>query len=273
MNESCKYLGATLIPGYKLAERLQPGITSLYDPSALVPPHPPPVLMRRHRVVRPRWDDRLYPSLHEQRSHRVGIISSISNQSMWLTSLPFARLHSHARKCCLDQLHLRRGSLLQVYSERSTRAIGQYHKLCSLAAFSLPDQRAPFLARMNMPSMKHSSQRTFCRSESWLRKALQRFNSTSLSAHSLRRRWTELFEPYLSGNSLQGAPVHRIQRMPSKHLRSSRGGRPPFRDRFRFGKCCLMSSHCLSVTERQAIGLLLSLVNYSSVSSCQPVLG
>src|SRR5205085_11911305 len=125
-----------------------------------------------------------------------------------------------------DQLHLRRGSLLQVYSERSTRAIGQYHKLCSLAAFSLPDQRAPFLARMNIPSMKHSSQRTFCWSESWLRKARQRLSSTSLSVHSLRRRWTALLEPYRSGNSLQGAPVHRIQSMPSKHLRSSMGGRP-----------------------------------------------
>jgi hypothetical protein len=160
-----------------------------------------------------------------------------------------------------------------VYSERSTRAIGQYHKLCSLAAFSLPDQWAPFLARMNMPSIKHSSQRTFCRSDSWFKKARQRFRSTSVSAHSFKRRWTELFEPYLSGNSLQGAPVQRIQRMPSKHLRSSSGGRPPLRDRLRLGKCCFMSSHCLSETERQAIGLLLSLVNYSSVSSCQPVLG
>lgn len=273
MNESCKYLGVAFVSRYKLAKRLQPRVTSLYDPSALVPSHLPPVLMRGYPVVRPRWYDRLYTSLYKQRSHRVGVVSSISNQALRLTSLPFASLYLYARKRCLDQFHLRRGSLLQMYSERSTRAIGQYHKLCSLAAFSLPDQRTPFLARINIPSMKHSSQRTFCWSDNWLRKARQSFNSTSVSAHSLRRRWTELFEPYLSGNSLQGAPVHRIQSIPSKHLRSSSGGRPPFLDRFRFGKCCMMSSHCLSVTERQAIGFLPSLVNYSSVSICQPVLG
>ena len=273
MNESRKYPGTPFVSRYEFAKGLQPRVTSLYDPSALVPPHLPPVLMRRHRVVRPRWYDRLYASLYEQRSHGIAVVSSVANKPMRFTSLARACLNFDVIKRSLDQLHLRRGSLLQVYSERSTRAIGQYHKLCSLAAFSLPDQRAPFLARMNMPSMKHSSQRTFCWSDSWLRKARQRFNSTSASAHSLRRRWTELFEPYLSGNSLHGAPVHRIQRMPSKHLRSSSGGRPPFRGRFRFGKCCLMSSHCLSETERQAIGVLLSLVNYSSVCICQPVLG
>src|SRR5581483_1211510 len=176
-----------------------------------------------------------------------------------------------AVECRFDELHLRRGSLLQVYSERSTRAIGQYHKLCSLAAFSLPDQWAPLFARMNMPSIKHSSQRTFWRSESWLRKARQRFSSTSLSAHSCRRRWTALLEPYRSGNSLQGAPVQRIQRMPSKHWRSSSGGRPPLREGLRLGKCGLMASHCLSVTARQAIGVLLDLVSYGIGITCQPV--
>jgi hypothetical protein len=35
----------------------------------------------------------------------------------------------------------------------------------------------------------------------------------------------------------------------------------------------LMSSHCLSETDRQAIGYLHDLVNYSSAFTCQPVLG
>ena len=273
MNQSGENLLRPLVANYHPAEGLQPRITPLYDPSPLVPSHLPPVLMRSYCVIGASRYDWLNPALHQQRSHRVGVISSIPDQSLRLPSLSLARLHFDTVERRLDELDLRRGSLLQVYSERSTRAIGQYHKLCSLAAFSLPDQRTPFLARMNMPSMKHSSQRTFCRSDNWLRKARHRFSSTSVLAHSCKRRWTELFEPYLSGNSLQGAPVHRIQSMPSKHLRSSRGGRPPLRERLRLGKCCLMSSHCLSETERQAIGFLPSLVNYSSVSSCQPVLG
>ena len=273
MNKSGKNLLRPLVANYHPAEGLQPRITPLYYPSPLVASHLPPILMRGNTVIAPGRYYRLNPSLHQQRPNRVAVISSIANQSLRLAPLTFAYFYFDACKRRFDELDLRRGSLLQVYSERSTRAIGQYHKLCSLAAFSLPDQRTPFLARMNMPSMKHSSQRTFCWSDNWLRKARHRFSSTSVSAHSFKRRWTELFEPYLSGNSLQGAPVHKIHKMPSKHLRSSSGGRPPLRDRLRLGKCCFMSSHCLSETERQAIGLLPSLVNYSSVSNCQPVLG
>jgi hypothetical protein len=97
-----------------------------------------------------------------------------------------------------------------VYSERSTRAIGQCHELCSLASFRLPDQRIPFVALMNMPSMTHASQRTFCRSSSWSSSARHLFKRTSDAAHAVSRRCMVLFEPYLSGNALQGAPVHSI---------------------------------------------------------------
>ena len=271
MNKSSKYFLRPLVSHYESAKGLQPTVASFYYPSSFIPSHLSSILMRSNLVVAASRYDWLYASLHEQRSNSVAIISTVSDQPLRFAAFALAGLHFHTGKCRFDKLHFRRGSRLQVYSERSTRAIGQYHKLCSLAAFSLPDQRTPFLARMNMPSMKHSSQRTFCWSESWFKKARQRFSSTSVSAHSARRRWTALFEPYLSGNSLHGAPVHRIHRMPSKHLRSSRGGRPPFRERFRFGKCCLMDSHCLSETARQAMDYLLDLVSYSTDFSCQPV--
>jgi hypothetical protein len=61
---------------------------------------------------------------------------------------------------------------------------------------------------------------------------------------------------YLRGNSLQGAPVQRIQRMPSKHFRASIGGRPP-RSLARWaGRCSARRAHCTSVTFRHAIGVL-----------------
>jgi hypothetical protein len=41
---------------------------------------------------------------------------------------------------------------------------GQYHALCSLAFLRLPDQRTPFLAVLNMPSMRHASHVTSLRS-------------------------------------------------------------------------------------------------------------
>ena len=271
MNQGSKYFLRPLISHYESAKRLQPTVASFYYPSPLIPSHLSSILMRRHSVVAASRYDWLYASLHKQRPNTVAVISSVSDQPLRFAAFAIAGLHFDAGKRRFDKLHLRRGSLLQVYSERSTRAIGQYHKLCSLAAFSLPDQRTPFLARMNMPSMKHSSQRTFCWSDNWFKKARQRFSSTSLSAHSARRRWTALFEPYLLGNSLHGAPVQRIHRIPSKHLRSSRGGRPPRRERFRLGKCCLMDSHCLSETARQAMDYLLDSVSYSTGFSCQPV--
>ena len=271
MNKSSKDLLRPLAANNHPAEGLQPTVAPLDDPSPFVPSHLAPILVRRDSVIAARRDNRLDVVLHQQCSHRVAVISPIPDQPLRLTPFASADLNFSAVERRFNELHLRRGSLLQVYSEPSTRAIGQYHKLCSLAAFSLSDQRTPFFARINIPSMKHSFQRTFCWSDSWSRNARQRFRSSSLSAHSLRRRWSALFEPYLSRSSLQGAPIHRIHRMPSKHLRSSSGGRPPLRERLRVGKCSLMDCPCLSVTARQAMDYLLDLVSYSTGSGCQPV--
>jgi hypothetical protein len=93
------------------------------------------------------------------------------------------------------------------------------------------------------------------------------------SAQRHRRRCTVLFEPYRSGNSLHGAPVQRIHKIPSKHWRSPAGGRPPLRERFRLGRCGSIAFHCLSVTRRQAIGFLLGSEEYSISTPCQQVLG
>ena len=276
MNKRLKVLDRTLISHNQSAEVLQPGVGSLNYPSALVPPQPAPVLMGSHFVVLPLGDDWLDLSLHQKRSRRVRVIPSIPYQPLRLMRTPplaSPSFHLNTVECSFKEFDFRRGSLLHAYSERSTLAICQYHKLCPLAAFGLTHTVAPFLAATNMPSTKHSFHLIFLSSFNWSRKARHKFKRTPLSAHSLNRRWTADFEPYFPGNSLQGAPAHKIQRMPSKHLRSSSGGRPPFRERLRLGKCCFMSSHCLSLTARQAIGYLHDLVTYSSAFACQPVLG
>ena len=182
-------------------------------------------------------------------------------------------LYFDAVERLFQEFDLGRESRLQVYSERSTRAIGQYHKLRSLAALGFTDFGPPFFAVTNRPSMKHSFHRTFCRSLSWSKKARHKFSSTPLSAHPLKRRWTVLLEPYRSGNSLQGAPVQRIHKMPSKQLRSETGGRLPLGLVDRLGSCAAMSFHCLSVTARQVIGILSDLIRCCSQTICHPVLG
>jgi hypothetical protein len=171
----------------------------------------------------------------------------------------------------LQALDLRGGLRLPGCSEWSPRAIGQYHERYSLASFRLPDRRTPFSAVMNMPSMKHASKHTFFRSSNWSRKARHMSSRTPDSAHPVSLRWTTLFKPYRAGSSLQGAPIHNIQRMPSQHWQSSACGRPPFLRVGRWGNCSRMRAHWSSVTARQANGHLRDLVSYRNQATCQLV--
>src|SRR5215213_561859 len=274
MNHCFKVLNLALVADNQAPKVLQPRVSPLDDPSALVSSQLSPVLMRRHSIVPPSRDDRFDLPLDQQRSRRITVIAAICDQPlrlMWATPLTSAPFHLDAVERAFEEFDLCRGSRLHAYSERSTLAICQYHKLCPLAAFGLAHTEAPFFAVTNMPSTKHSFQRILRESLSWSRKARHKFKRTPLSAHSERRRWTADFEPYLSGNSLHGAPVQRIQRMPSKHWRSLSGGRPPRLSGLRLGSWASINFHCLSVTARQAIEYLHDLVSYRIKTTCQPV--
>jgi hypothetical protein len=143
-----------------------------------------------------------------------------------------------------------------VCSQRSTRAIDQKHPLRTFPSLRLPDLEPPFFAGAKLPSAKHSSQRSFSRSFKSARKARHRLSSVPSSSQVKRRRQQVVGLPYLPGSSLQGAPVHRIQRMPSKHFRSSARGRPPRGLGGWAGRCSLRHAHCTSVSLRHAIGNL-----------------
>jgi hypothetical protein len=119
------------------------------------------------------------------------------------------------------------------------------------------------LAGMKLPSAKHSSQRNFCWSLSWARKARPSFRSTPVSSHRLSRRQQVLGLPYRRGSSLHCAPVQRIQRMPSRQRRSSMRGRPPRGDTFGWGRWTWIASHCCFVSPRHAMFGLLLLLGYS----------
>lgn len=273
MNESNKDCGQIFIADDQPSEGLQPRVGALDNPTMPVAPQLAPILMSRDLVIRASWNDGFNMPFDQQGPNLVTIIAAVGDQPLRLSQPRTTSANGNAVQGRFHQFHFRRGSRRHVYSERSTRAIGQYHKLCSLASFSFPDQRTPFFAVMNIPSIKHSSQRTFWRSLSWLRNARHKFNNTPLSAQACKRRWTVLLDPYWAGNSLHGAPVHRIHRMPSKHFRSLTAGRPPFRLTARLGKWGSIACHCLSVTCRQVITALLDLASYSFFTACQAVLG
>ena len=274
MNQRFKVLKIALVAGHQTPEVLQPRVRSLNNPASFVAPEFPPVLVRRRRVVPPFRDDRLDLPLYEQSARPITIVATICNQTLglvWATAGTPAALHLDAVECPFEEFHFRRGRLLHAYSERSALAICQYHTRRPLAACGLAHPVAPFFATTNMPSTQHSFQRILRASFSWSRKARHKCKRTPLAAHAERRRWTALLEPYRAGSSLHGAPVHSTHRIPSKHWRSLRRGRPPRLSGLRSESCASINFHCVSVTARQAIGHLRDLVSYRIITACQPV--
>ena len=232
------------------AEVLQPRIGSFDNPTTFVSAQFSSVLICRPGIVGTLRNNRIDLSLVQKRTHCIGVVASVTNQ-------PFRCPTADRIQRRLQQLHFRWRRRVQVKSDRSTLAINQYHKLCSLPALCFSDAEPPFLAEANVPSTKHSFQRICCRSERSATNACQIFSRVPSSVHFRRRRYTLLEWPYRSGNSLQGAPVQRIQRTPSKHFRSSVGGRPPLRSFLRHGflrtgSCFATSAHWASDNCRQA---------------------
>src|SRR5215510_13993942 len=231
----------------KAAEVAEPREGTFNDPAPPIASQAAAVLVGGLRVVRPRRNDGLNVPPLQETANGVVVVPAVADQAL---GLPADRL---TRERLLEERDLRRGRRVQVCSQRSTRAIDQYHPLGPLAALGFADFGAPFLAGAKLPSMKHSSQRIFWRSLSWLRKARHSVRSTPLSSHCRSRRQHVVELPYRDGSSLQGAPVHRIQRMPSKQRRGSARGRPPRRWRFSRGSCGRIRSHCASVRARHSM--------------------
>jgi hypothetical protein len=246
----------SFIPHNQAAEKPKPGEGAFHNPPPAIAAQLPTVLMGRSLVVPASGDEGLNAPPGQAGAQRVTIIAPIRNQAVGsLARSP--RLPWPADGDCLEGLFeqgdFRRGRRLQVCSQRSTRAIDQNQPLRPLAPLGLADFRSPFFAGMKLPSAKHSSQRSFCWSLSWARKARHSLSSTPVSSHCLSRRQQVLALPYRRGSSLHWAPVQRIHRMPSKQRRSSTRGRPPRGDALGCGRWRRMVSQCCLVSLRHAM--------------------
>ena len=229
----------------------QPGKRSLHNPAVTVAAQLATILMGRVRMVLGGRDDRVDPPLGQPRSQSVTVVAAVQDQPIWLRPRP-ARLmrspHLNRVDRLLEEPDLARTGRVQVCFQRSTLAIDQKHPLGALALLGLADSGAPFFAGAKLPSPKHSSQRTFSASFNSARKARHSASSVPFSSHSRSRRQQVVGLLYLRGSTFHCAPVHRIHRMPSKHLRSSAGGRPPSGFRLRRGKCGAIRAHCASLS-------------------------
>ena len=187
----------------------------------------------------------------QPRAQPVAVVPTIQHQTVGFrprAPRPMRTSHLDRGDRLLEKLDLARTGRVQVCSQRSTRAIDQKHPLRTLALLGLSDSGAPFFAGAKLPSPKHSSQRTFLASFSSARNARHSASRVPSSSPWCSRLQHVVELPYVRGRAFHGAPVHRIHRMPSKHLRGSAGGRPPRGFRLRRGSCGAIPAHGASLS-------------------------
>jgi hypothetical protein len=190
-------------------------------------------------------------------SQRVAVISFVGNQSLRFfsrTASTFA-WHSNVVYRFFEELNLRRGRRVQVVSKRNTLAVDHHHPLRALAPLGLTNTFTPFFAGAKLPSTNASDQSNWPFSSSSERKARHASSQISCSSQSLSLRQQVEGLGYRFGKSAQGAPVLRIHRMPSKTLRLSAQGLPPFLLDFGFGKNFSIFFHCSFVNFHRSLAI------------------
>ena len=233
-----------------------PGNRSFDFPASLVSAELSTVLRRLANASASVRADQIPALFDKTFTKRIAVIAAISNQGRDLSFMPWYGL-----QCFFNQRHFRRRRAGDGTCQRNSRAISHHHPLCTLSTFGFSDLGTPFFAGAKLPSTNTSCQSKWPRSSSSSINACHISTKTPASSHSCNRRQHVLADGYLSGRSLQRAPLLHTHSMPSKHSRSFAGGRPPRGDRTRSGMNFLTRSHCSSVSKRPftAIEKLLSM--------------
>jgi len=207
----------------------QPGESSLDYISSPVAIPESIVLSVDVSMILPMRRKKGHASLSEALSVGITVVGLISDHSLgsclwsaWSSFWDPDVLHDS-----LQELDLSRRGRRGMASQRNTLAVDHHHVLRSLAPLGFSDCRAPFFAGMKVASTKDSSQSKMPASSNSERKARHISLKTPASCQSLRRRQHVDDDGYSEGRSCHLAPVLRIQRIPSRHSRSSAGGRPP----------------------------------------------
>jgi hypothetical protein len=140
-----------------------------------------------------------------------------------------------------------RASTGHVHRDRKTKAVCHCHELRTFAPLGLSHVEAPFFARINVPSMKHSVKSRWPRSRKSSAKARRTFAIVPSLTHCWNRLWHVWYGGYRSGMSCHGAPVRNIHKMPLNTALVSFQGRPRPSGRFgSFGSKGSITIHCSS---------------------------
>jgi hypothetical protein len=244
----------------------QPGERPLNLPSPPIPSQLATVMITPTFIVTAVRANQFDAATRQSLSIRIAVIRLVGDDASGLFSRSASAIPRHGDLIYrfFEQRDFRRGCRVQVVSQRNTLAVDHHHPLRSLAAFGRSDASAPFFAGAKLPSAKASDQSSWPRPSSSERNARHASNQTSCSSHCLSRRQQVEGLGYRLGKSAHGAPVRRIQRMPSNTRRLSAHGRPPFRDFLGFGSKTSSFFHCSSVNfcRSLAIEKLLSMAVY-----------
>jgi hypothetical protein len=194
-------------------------------------------------------------------SQRIAVIALVGNQP---AGIPFGPASARTRDGDIgygffEQRDFARGRTVQVVSQRNTLAVDHHHPLRSLAAFGRSDAVAPFLAGAKLPSAKASDQSNWPCLSNWARNARQASSQISCSSQSRSRLQQVEGLGKCLGKSAHGAPVRKIQRIPSKTLRLSAHGLPPRLDGLGFGSKGSIFCHWASVSFQRTLLILDSL--------------
>ena len=248
----------TIPADYQSAIISEPRKSSLNFPPACIPPELTAIMIFLLFVITPVWANQVNSSTTQTLTKRVTVVSFISNQSVRLfpRTAPAFAWHRDVIQCFLDEFDFARGRRVQVVSKRNTLAVDHHHPLRALAPLGLTDAFAPFFAGAKLPSTNASDQSSWPFSSSSERNALHALSQRSCSSQSLSLRQQVEGLGYCFGRSAQGAPVRRIQRIPSKTLRLSAQGLPPFLLGFGFGKNFSIFFHCSCVNFHRSLAII-----------------
>lgn len=248
--KKCTIYRNIAIPAHNQAAGIrQPGKGSLHCPTSFVTPQFTAIVISSLLVVIAVGTNQLNaPRLHAL-SQRVAVISLVGDQAFgfcfWTTSA--VTRYRNGLQRFLEERDLARGRSLQVVPQRNSLAVNHHHPLRALAPLGFPGAGAPFLAGAKLPSTKASLQSSCAFSSNSARNALQTSTQTPSSSQRLSLLQQVEGLGYSFGKSAHGAPVRNTHRIPSKILRLSAQGRPPFLPASSFGNNGSIFFHCSSV--------------------------
>ena len=248
------------------AEIAQPRKRPFRFVSPFIPSHLASILILTLLVIAAIGTNQVDAAFGQTFPQRVAVVSLVGDQPFGIFPRPTspASWHGNPFDRFFQERYFRRGRTVQVVSQRNTLAVDHHHPLRALAAFGRADAVAPFLAGAKLPSTNASDQSNWPFLSNSARNARQMLSHTSCSSQSRSRLQQVEGLGYCLGKSAHGAPVRRIQRIPSKTLRLSAQGRPPFLDFLGFGSKGSIFFHCLSVNFQRFLAIhdLLKQVPY-----------